>query len=66
MGSVRVSWQITDATFELQVKLPATCGAEVELPDGVIQRVQSGEHSFVMEFSQGGDGVPTLLEVAEG
>lgn len=62
-GEVSVAWQIGKQSFELQVTLPPGCTAEVDLPDGVIQRVQSGSHDFVMDYAKGRDGVPILREV---
>ena len=64
-GVLHVDWNIQDERFELNVVLPPSCTADVELPDGFNQRVQSGRHSFVMAFSRGDDGVPTLLEPAQ-
>jgi hypothetical protein len=36
------------------------------MPDGIEQAVHSGHHRFVMDFGAGGDGVPTLIELAGG
>lgn len=63
-GVLHIEWQIQSERFELRVVLPPSCTADVELPDGFCQRVQSGRHEFVMAFSRGDDGVPTLLETA--
>ncbi|MGK0220880.1 MAG: alpha-L-rhamnosidase [Limisphaerales bacterium] len=62
-GEVSVAWLIGAQSFELKVTLPPSCTAEVELPDGVTQRVQSGSHSFFMDYAKGRDGVPILREV---
>lgn len=62
-GVIEVSWRIGERAFEMELKLPPSCSAEVELPDGVTQRVQSGTHNFAMEYARGGDGVPILREV---
>ena len=61
-GEWAVAWEIDERSFVLDLTVPAGCHAAVELPDGVQQRVYSGDHRFVMEFSRGGDGLPTLLE----
>ena len=64
-GAYQVHWHIHEAYFELQLTVPPGCTARVIMPDGIEQRVSSGEHRFVMDFDAGGDGVPTLLELAQ-
>ncbi len=63
-GSYEVEWEIGEREFHLYLTLPPSTVADVELPDGVVHSVLSGEHHFSMDFSRGGDGVPTLVQVA--
>ena len=65
-GVYEVSWYIREECFELELRIPPNCHAIVTMPDDIGQRVQSGRHRFVMDFGAGGDGVPTLLDMAGG
>ncbi len=65
-GVYEVSWYIREDCFELELRIPPNCNAIVTMPDDIEQRVQSGRHRFVMDFGAGGDGVPTLLDMAGG
>lgn len=63
-GRFEIKWYINGETFELDLRIPPSCCADVIMPDGISQKVQSGAHHFVMDFSMGGDGIPTLLDMA--
>ncbi len=65
-GQYDVKWWIKEQGFELELLIPPGCRALVTMPDGIEQQVQSGHHRFVMDFDAGGDGVPTLLDLAGG
>lgn len=65
-GQYEVKWWIKHDCFELELLIPPGCRALVTMPDGIEQSVHSGHHRFVMDFGAGGDGVPTLLELAGG
>lgn len=63
-GELSVRWRVAAEHFELSVRVPANCAAELELPDGTTKRVTSGLHELHMDFAAGADGVPTLLDSA--
>ena len=63
-GEWRISWEIKPGCFELQVLVPPGCVAEAILPDGLGHQINSGAHVLTMAFDQGGDGVPTLVDLA--
>ncbi len=65
-GVYEVNWYIREDRFELELRIPPNCNASVTMPDDIEQRVQSGRHRFVMDFDAGGDGIPTLLDMAGG
>ena len=63
-GEYEVAWHIHAERFELSVLVPPGCRARVIMPDGVERNVGGGRHRFTMDFDAGGDGIPTLLNVA--
>jgi len=63
-GKYEVKWWVREDCFELELLIPPGCSAWVTMPDDIEQRVHSGHHRFVMDFGVGGDGVPTLLDLA--
>jgi alpha-L-rhamnosidase len=63
-GELSVRWHVGPERFELFVRIPVNCMADIEMPDGSVKRVTSGMHRLVMDFSAGADGVPTLLDAA--
>ncbi|HEY5647303.1 MAG TPA: family 78 glycoside hydrolase catalytic domain [Pseudomonadales bacterium] len=63
-GRFRSAWRITDEAFELTVRVPGNCTADVVLPDGSGGHVDAGEHHFRMGFGEAGDGIPVLREVS--
>ena len=63
-GRYESSWQLTDEAFELSVRVPGNCSAEVILPDGTSQLVDAGRHTLSMSFSDAADGIPILREVS--
>jgi alpha-L-rhamnosidase len=63
-GRYETNWQITDSGFELALKVPCNCSAQVILPDDTRYEVVAGEHRFTMPFDAAGDGIPILLEVS--
>lgn len=65
-GVYLVTWQIQEDGFELELVVPPGCTALVTMPDEIEQQVSSGHHRFVMDFDAGGDGIPTLLDLAGG
>ncbi len=65
-GRFEIKWWIRQACFELELLVPPGCDALVTMPDGIEQQIRSGHHRFMMDFGAGGDGVPTLLELAGG
>ncbi|NKC01385.1 MAG: Bacterial alpha-L-rhamnosidase [Pseudomonadales bacterium] len=64
-GQISIRWLVSAERFELTVRLPVNCIAEVTMPDGECRPLSSGLHSLAMDFSRGADGVPTLLNSAE-
>jgi len=64
-GKYEVKWWVREDCFELELLIPPGCSAWVTMPDDIEQHVYSGHHRFVMDFSAGGDGIPTLLDVAQ-
>jgi len=65
-GPYEVKWWISEDCFELELVIPPGCTALVTMPDEIEQQVSSGRHRFVMDFGAGGDGIPTLLDLASG
>jgi alpha-L-rhamnosidase len=65
-GRYEVKWWIKEDCFELELLVPPGCNAWVTMPDDIEERVQSGHHRFVMDFGAGGDGVPFLVDMAQG
>ena len=63
-GRYEVVWQITDEAFELSVRIPGNCSAEIILPDDTAHEVDAGTHEFRMAFCEAGDGIPILREVS--
>lgn len=63
-GRFESSWQLTEEAFELSVRVPGNCTAEIILPDGTSQLVDAGEHTLSMAFGEAGDGIPVLREVS--
>lgn len=45
-GRIQVAWRIERRDFVLDVSLPATTTAEVDLPDGGHHQITGGEHRF--------------------
>ena len=52
-GRVECGWCRTDNGYTIDVLVPEGVAAELALPDGRVQRVPSGHHSYVSETSQG-------------
>ncbi len=63
-GCYESSWQLTEEAFELAVRVPGNCSAEVILPDGSSHMVDAGHHTLRMSFGEAGDGIPVLREVS--
>ncbi|TNF85006.1 MAG: hypothetical protein EP301_10240 [Gammaproteobacteria bacterium] len=63
-GGYESKWRLTEEAFELGVRVPGNCTAEVILPDGTSQMLDAGEHALSMPFGEAGDGIPILREVS--
>lgn len=63
-GLYESSWQLTDDAFEIQIRIPGNCTAQVILPDGTSRTLDAGRHELRMPFGAAGDGIPVLREVS--
>jgi alpha-L-rhamnosidase len=63
-GRYESCWRLTDVAFELRVKVPGNCSAEVIFPDGTSRMLDAGDHEFTMPFGEAMDGIPILREVS--
>ena len=52
-GRVECGWRRTDDGYTIDVVVPEGVAAELALPDGRVQRVPSGHHSYVSEIGNG-------------
>lgn len=63
-GRYESSWRLTEEAFEIRVRVPGNCSAEVILPDGSSRMIDAGVHDLHMPFGEVGDGIPILREVS--
>ena len=52
-GRIECGWRRTDDGYTIDVLVPEGVAAELALPDGRVQRVPSGHHSYFSETSKG-------------
>lgn len=64
-GELGVQWRTGEAGFSATLSVPVNCIVQVAMPDGSSSQVSTGLHELVVDFTEAGDGVPTLLDSAE-
>ena len=65
-GRYEVVWEIKDARFVLNVRIPPNCSAKVIMPNGDVHEVVAGRHEFKIPMGAlADDGIPLLSEITE-
>ncbi|MHA1147517.1 MAG: glycoside hydrolase family 78 protein [Promethearchaeota archaeon] len=50
-GKISVHWRVEDGKFSLNVSIPANTKATIQLPNSEIKKINSGQYSFKINYS---------------